>query len=61
MRNHLINVRFETLGLDWNAVGIIGFNRFFLDVSSSALALVSHADLLESHVAVVELVSDEDG
>lgn len=58
--DHLIHVRFEALSLDRNAVGIIGFDRLFLNVSAFALALVAHADLFESHIAVVELVSDED-
>ena len=60
MGDHLIHVGFGALSLDWDAVGIIRFDRLFLNVCAFALALVAHADLFESHVAVVELVSDED-
>lgn len=58
---YFIDIGFETLRLDWDAVGIVRFDGFLLNISSSTLPSIAHADLLEGEVAVVELVTDEDG
>jgi hypothetical protein len=60
MGDDFIYVRFQTLCFDGNAVRIIGFYRFLLDVGSSSLSSVAHTDLLEGKIAVVELISNKD-
>lgn len=60
MRNHLIDIRFDALSLHRDPVTVIRLYGFLLDVGASALALISHTNLLKGKISVVKLVPDED-
>ena len=47
--------------LHWNAIGIIWFYWFFIDISSSNIAVVLNAYLLEGEETIVEFVFDDYG
>lgn len=59
--HHLVHIGLGALSLDGDPVAVVGLYWLLLDVGASALALISHADLLEGKISVVELVPDEDG
>lgn len=58
--DHLVHIGFGALRLDWDSITVIGLDGLLLDVGSSALALISHPDLLKGKISVVKLVPDED-
>jgi hypothetical protein len=60
MRHNFIYFWFLAQSFYWYFIAVIGFNRFFLDISASWFALISHSYLLEGEETIIELIADED-
>lgn len=61
MSHYLVNLRLLALSFNRYFVTIIRLNGLLLNIRPSVFTLVTHPNLLESHIAKIELVSDKDG
>ena len=56
-----VDIGFYALSFYWNSVGVIWFDRFFLNIGSFWSPLIANSYFFECQEAIIKFVSDEDG